>query len=82
MDASLTMIDSLDTLWMYNMMDEFTQARNWIEMEVNFDYDNNETNVFESSIRLLGGLLSAYHLSNDILFLRKAVVLLCILIHF
>ncbi|KAL5970196.1 Endoplasmic reticulum mannosyl-oligosaccharide 12-alpha-mannosidase, partial [Taenia solium] len=72
MDASLTMIDSLDTLWMYNMKDEFARARDWIEAHISFDYDNDETNVFESTIRLLGGLLGAYHVSGDVLFLRKA----------
>ncbi|KAL5112505.1 Endoplasmic reticulum mannosyl-oligosaccharide 12-alpha-mannosidase [Taenia crassiceps] len=72
MDAGLTMIDSLDTLWMYNMKDEFVRARDWIEAHINFDYDNDETNVFESTIRLLGGLLSAYHISGDSLFLKKA----------
>lgn len=32
-----------------------------------------DVNLFESTIRILGGLLSAYHLSGDDLFLRKAV---------
>lgn len=32
-----------------------------------------DVNLFESTIRLLGGLLSAYHLSGDALFLQKAV---------
>lgn len=32
-----------------------------------------DVNLFESTIRVLGGLLSAYHLSGDELFLRKAV---------
>ena len=30
-------------------------------------------NVFETTIRVLGGLLSAHHLSQDDVFLRKAV---------
>lgn len=32
-----------------------------------------DVNLFESTIRILGGLLSAFHLSGDILFLKKAV---------
>lgn len=32
-----------------------------------------DVNLFESTIRILGGLLSAYHLSGDDLFLKKAV---------
>ncbi|VDD75134.1 unnamed protein product [Mesocestoides corti] len=72
MNGGLTMIDSLDTLWMYNMTEEFVQARDWIAFTINFDYNNDRTNVFESTIRLLGGLLSAYHVSKDSVFLKKA----------
>uniref|UniRef100_A0A0R3WZL5 alpha-1,2-Mannosidase n=1 Tax=Hydatigena taeniaeformis TaxID=6205 RepID=A0A0R3WZL5_HYDTA len=79
MNAGLTMIDSLDTLWMYDMKNEFARARDWIEANINFDYDNDETSVFESTIRLLGGLLSAFHVSGDTVFLRKAVRLFLIL---
>ena len=32
-----------------------------------------DVNLFESTIRILGGLLSAFHLSGDVLFLNKAV---------
>jgi len=32
-----------------------------------------DVNLFESTIRILGALLSAAHLSGDILFLKKAV---------
>lgn len=32
-----------------------------------------DVNLFESTIRILGGLLSAFHLSGDVLFLTKAV---------
>ncbi|KAM7540554.1 hypothetical protein Aperf_G00000020409 [Anoplocephala perfoliata] len=72
LDACLTMIDSLDTLWMFNMTEEFFRSRDWISTHVYFDYDNNESNVFESTIRLLGGLLSAYHLSGEAVFFDKA----------
>jgi len=34
---------------------------------------NKDVNLFEVTIRVLGGLLAAYHLSGDILFLNKAV---------
>lgn len=32
-----------------------------------------DVNLFESTIRILGGLLSTYHLTGDALFLQKAV---------
>lgn len=73
MDQALTMVDSLDTLWMFGMTSEFTQASKYIEERVNFDSDRNSVSVFESTIRFVGGLLSAYHLSGDSMFLKKAV---------
>lgn len=67
-------VDSLDTLMvMYNSSanykDEFREhinaATEWIDRELNFDYDNS-VSLFETTIRLLGGLLSAYHLSTEL----------------
>lgn len=51
---------------------EFAEAREWVSRELHFDKDV-DVNLFESTIRILGGLLSAYHLSGDPLFLLKAV---------
>lgn len=71
--VGLMIIDSLDTLMLMNLTDEYNQARSWIETSLDFDKDQ-DVNVFETTIRVLGGLLSAYHLSNnDPLYLRKAV---------
>ncbi|XP_012884791.1 PREDICTED: endoplasmic reticulum mannosyl-oligosaccharide 1,2-alpha-mannosidase [Dipodomys ordii] len=50
---------------------EFEEARKWVSQKLNFK-KNVDVNLFESTIRILGGLLSAYHLSGDSLFLRKA----------
>lgn len=51
---------------------EFAEARKWVETELSFS-KNVDVNLFESTIRILGGLLSTYHLSGDTLFLEKAV---------
>ena len=51
---------------------EFAEARDWVEKELNFD-EANDVNLFECTIRVLGGLLSAFHLSQDHMFLTKAV---------
>lgn len=40
--------------------------------ELSFD-KNVDVNLFESTIRILGGLLSTYHLTGDSMFLEKAV---------
>ena len=66
-----TLIDSLDTLWLMDMKDEFYEARDWVRDELNHDLDKN-LSVFETTIRSLGGLLSAYAWSKDEVFLDKA----------
>ncbi|XP_055988953.1 endoplasmic reticulum mannosyl-oligosaccharide 1,2-alpha-mannosidase [Sorex fumeus] len=67
----LTLIDALDTMWILGLRKEFAEARSWVSRELRFDKDV-DVNLFESTIRILGGLLSAYHLSGDPLFLQKA----------
>lgn len=51
---------------------DFDEARNWVDQYLKFDV-NREVNLFEVTIRVLGGLLSAYHLSGDKMFLDKSV---------
>lgn len=48
------------------------EARAWVEESLVFS-NNRDVNLFEVTIRVLGGLLAAYHLSGDKLFLDKAV---------
>ncbi|XP_051734337.1 endoplasmic reticulum mannosyl-oligosaccharide 1,2-alpha-mannosidase [Ctenopharyngodon idella] len=67
----LTLIDALDTMWILGLKEEFAEARKWVETELSFS-KNVDVNLFESTIRILGGLLSTYHLSGDTLFLDKA----------
>lgn len=67
-----TLIDSLDTLWMMGMKKEFWEGRNWIRDHLDFDKVTRPISVFETTIRNLGGLLSAYDLSGDRVFLDKA----------
>ncbi|KAJ6639174.1 Endoplasmic reticulum mannosyl-oligosaccharide 1,2-alpha-mannosidase [Pseudolycoriella hygida] len=68
----LTIVDSLDTLYIMDLQEEYEEARNWIDMYLKFD-KNVEVNLFEVTIRVLGGLLSSYHLSGDKMFLTKAI---------
>jgi len=67
----LTLIDALDTMWILGLRKEFEEARKWVSKKLRFQKDV-DVNLFESTIRILGGLLSAYHLSGDDLFLKKA----------
>ncbi len=54
------------------LLTEFAEAREWVARELSFD-KNVDVNLFESTIRILGGLLSTYHLTEDSMFLEKAV---------
>ncbi|XP_066920509.1 endoplasmic reticulum mannosyl-oligosaccharide 1,2-alpha-mannosidase-like [Clytia hemisphaerica] len=67
----LTIVDSLDTLWLMNMKEEYKEARDWVENDLIFD-KHVTVNLFETTIRVLGGLLSIYHLSADPMYLNKA----------
>eukprot|EP00795_Rhopilema_esculentum_P010888 gene10888-19715_t len=67
----LTLIDSLDTMWLMNLKEEYKEARDWVANELRFDRAG-DVNLFESTIRILGGLLSIYHLSGDSMYLQKA----------
>lgn len=59
-----TMVDSLDTLWIAGLRDEFDEAVKGVA-EIDFTYTKrNDIPVFETTIRYLGGLLSAYDVSG------------------
>lgn len=62
---SLTLVDSLDTLVMMGDIDEFELAAKKIINDLNFDTDI-VVSVFETNIRMLGGLLSAHILAKSI----------------
>jgi hypothetical protein len=66
-----TLVDSLDTLYLMNMTTEFKQARDWVESSLSHD-KMKAVSVFETTIRSLGGLLSAYDWSGDTVFLNHA----------
>ncbi|GAQ88520.1 Glycosyl hydrolase family 47 [Klebsormidium nitens] len=61
---SLTLIDAMDTLALLGDIKEFARAVRWVSCNVNFD-KNQTVSVFETNIRVLGGLLSAHLLASD-----------------
>ncbi|KAJ2760638.1 hypothetical protein H4S06_001625 [Coemansia sp. BCRC 34490] len=74
-----TLVDALDTLWIMGLKDEFARARDFVAA-IDFRRDGGQlAKVFETNIRYVGGLLSAYELSSDTVFLDKAVELADIL---
>ncbi|KAI1170680.1 glycoside hydrolase family 47 protein [Nemania sp. FL0916] len=70
-----TLVDSLSTLWIMDLKDDFYEAA---AAAVTIDYSkthDTSCNYFETTIRHLGGLLSAYDLSKETALLEKAVEL-------
>jgi hypothetical protein len=67
----VTLVDSLDTLWLMGMKDEYNEAKEWIEKDLTFDHAGT-VSVFETTIRELGGLLAAYDIAYDKIYLEKA----------
>ncbi|KAH9823343.1 family 47 glycoside hydrolase [Melampsora americana] len=67
-------VDVLDTLILTKEMNaEYDRIREYIKNDLRFDIDG-DFNAFETTIRVLGGLLSAYHLTGkDELYLDKAI---------
>jgi mannosyl-oligosaccharide alpha-1,2-mannosidase len=57
-------VDSLDTLMIMNLTSKVHRARQWISTSLRYDQDR-DVNTFETSIRMLGGLLSAHYLSTQ-----------------
>jgi mannosidase alpha-like ER degradation enhancer 2 len=60
----MTPVDSLDTLYLLGFKAEADTTRKYITENLSFDKDIYVQN-FEITIRLLGGLLSAYQITND-----------------
>ncbi|KAL1304774.1 hypothetical protein AAFC00_003709 [Neodothiora populina] len=56
-------VDALDTLMLMNLTTELDHARNWVSKSLTYDQDH-DVNTFETTIRMLGGLLSAHYLSS------------------
>lgn len=74
-------VDSIDTMMIMNLTSRLDTARKWISQHLDYDQDQ-DVNTFETTIRMLGGLLSAHYLSTkltdgtspqDAVYLDKAV---------
>lgn len=67
----VTIVDSLDTLMIMRMDEEYIEARDFVLNHLNFD-KYMEVSLFECNIRIMGGLLSAFALSGDGRYVTKA----------
>ncbi|KKA28687.1 hypothetical protein TD95_003082 [Thielaviopsis punctulata] len=57
-------IDAIDTMILMGLGSRVDQAREWLQNTLTWDQDQ-DVNVFETTIRMLGGLLSAHYLSTE-----------------
>ena len=67
----MTPVDALDTMLVMGLNDEAAKAKQLIIEKLSFDKDI-EVKNFEITIRILGGLLSAYQMTHDERLLRLA----------
>ncbi|KAH8921736.1 glycoside hydrolase family 47 protein [Atractiella rhizophila] len=61
-----TIVDSIDSLLLFGMEEEYQRARAWVEKKLNFDVDG-KTHAFEATIRILACL------TRTKLYLDKAI---------
>lgn len=76
----VTLIDALDTLFIMGLKTDFKDAVKAIE-KVDFKKARSSVIFFETVIRHLGGLLSAYEQSNEKILLNKSIELVDKLIY-
>ncbi|MBX3478448.1 MAG: glycoside hydrolase family 47 protein [Brevundimonas sp.] len=70
-DLGLSLVEALDTLWLMELDEEFQEGVDWVKSNLDFDIDGS-SQVFETNIRLVGGLVSAHLASGDPVLLDKA----------
>jgi len=70
-----TLVDALDTLWIMDLREDFFLAAS-AAVQLNWaNTTDTSVNLFETTIRHLGGLLGAYDLSGEPALLEKAIEL-------
>ena len=67
----MTPVDAFDTFTFMGLKDQANDAKTLILSKLNFNV-NQEVQLFEINIRLLGGLISAYELDGDPVFINLA----------
>lgn len=70
--CGLTLLDSLSTMWLMGLTEEFDEAERWVEEKLDFSHSG-MVSFFEITIRALAGLVSAHSLSGRRIFLVKAL---------
>lgn len=68
--AGLTIIDAMSTLHLMGLDAEFDKAAGWVANNLKFDYKQ-QISMFETTIRILGGLMSAFDFTGNQVFVDK-----------
>ena len=77
---SITAFESLDALYLAGLEPEYKIARKYV-LEMAHPSNSDYINTYELSTKVIGGLLSIYSLTGDILFLKKAEEFADLLLH-
>jgi len=67
-----TIVDALDTLHIMGLNEEFKKGRDWIAENFQASHMSGDVSVFETNIRYVGGLLTAFAFTGDEMFKMKA----------
>jgi hypothetical protein len=70
--VGLTIVEALDTLYLMGLDDELDEGVRWISDNLDFGGVNANVQVFETNIRMVGGLLSGYLATRERALLENA----------
>ncbi|KAK5582134.1 hypothetical protein RB653_003717 [Dictyostelium firmibasis] len=78
----LTIVDSMDTLYLMGLDKEFEEAREWVAEVLNHRKDTGKkVSVFETTIRFLGTYITMYSFTGDKMYLDKGKELADLLLY-
>jgi hypothetical protein len=70
--VGLTIVEALDTLYLMGLDAELAEGVAWIRDNLDFRGVNKDVQIFETNIRMVGGLLSGYLATGEQVLLDKA----------
>src|SRR6266545_8205253 len=70
--VGLTIVEALDTLYLMGLDAELAEGVAWIRDNLDFRAVHQDVQIFETNIRMVGGLLSGYLATGERVLLRKA----------
>lgn len=71
-DFGATIVDSLDTLYLMGLQSQLEDGRDWVQKKFTLENASLDISVFETNIRFVGGFLTMYALTGDVMYKEKA----------